>query len=110
MLANKAAFALGGGLAFFIAGWYGFNPSEQIHSSEAIAGLQLAAIWLPAVIACVAILFIIKIPLTVKHQDLIRHRIHRRSSFVSSEREHLKNMVEGRALADLKGATNPVTS
>jgi Na+/melibiose symporter-like transporter len=74
-LVTKANFALGGSLGFFIAGWYGYDPSSVMHSPESIFGLRLAVAWLPASIALLSILFILLIPISAHRQSIISRRL-----------------------------------
>ena len=73
-LVLKANLALGGAIGFFIAGWYGYDPSLAAHSQESIFGLRLAVAWLPALIALLSTVFIACIPITMRrHQILMRY-------------------------------------
>ena len=75
MLSTKINFAIGGALAFFIAGWYGFDPSVAESSAEAIFGLRLAAIGLPVFFGLIAIIFVLRIPITKHRHNVIRRRL-----------------------------------
>lgn len=71
----KASMALGGALALMIAGWYGFDPASDVHSSDAISALRLAMIWLPALIGVIAIVFIVFTPITGRRHSIIRRSL-----------------------------------
>lgn len=71
-MAIKANVALGGALALFIAGWYGFDPAADVHSPIAIEGVRVAMIWLPVLIGLVSIVFIFLTPITERRHSIIR--------------------------------------
>ena len=72
----KAGLAAGGALALLAAGWYGFDPSYTADfSSEAVTGLRLAAIWLPALLFASAALLIFLNPINEHRHTVIRRAI-----------------------------------
>ena len=79
-LLNKANFALGGAIGFLVAGWYGFEPNVDSHSSESIIGLHLAVIWLPAVVALLSTVFIVLTPINARRQKTIRRYLDKKAT------------------------------
>ena len=74
-LAAKTAMAIGGSIGLGLAGWYGFNPSIQEHSEDAIFGLQLATSWLPMSLMLLAIFVINQIPINTRQHRIVRRRL-----------------------------------
>ena len=77
-LIMKTNAAIGGAAGLAIAGWYGFDPSLSTHSQEAIWGLKLAAIWLPASLFLISIIFISRIPINSRRHAIICKALERR--------------------------------
>ena len=80
LLATKANETIGVVLGLAIAGRYGFDPSSIVHSPEAIFGLQVAAIWLPALLLILSLVFINRIPLDARRHAVILRALRRRHS------------------------------
>jgi Na+/melibiose symporter-like transporter len=74
-LVIKANLALGVALGFFVAGWYGYDPSAAIHSPESIFGLRIAVAWLPASLALLSVVFIALIPINTRRHSVICRRL-----------------------------------
>ena len=70
--------AVGVAIGLAVAGLFGFSVLNQEHSSEAVLGLQLGAIWLPVVLMLLSILIIIKIPIDSRRHEIIRKALARR--------------------------------
>lgn len=77
---GKSNYAVGGALGLAIAGFYGYDASSEVHSSDAVFGLRLAISFIPALILLFAIGFILLIPLTTKKHSIIRRRLAARSN------------------------------
>lgn len=77
-LVTKTNVAIGGALGLAIAGWSGFDPANSSHDAKAVWGLQVAAIWLPALLMLLSILFIYHIPLNARRHAVIRKALARR--------------------------------
>jgi Na+/melibiose symporter-like transporter len=82
-LVIKANLALGVALAFFVAGWYGYDPSASEHTPESIVGLRMAVAWLPASLAVLSVLFIALIPINARRHSVITRRLKRLKSRAS---------------------------
>ena len=74
-LSIKITFALGGAIALFIAGWYGFDPADKVHLLDSIYGLRIAISWMPAISAFLAIFFILRLPISARRHAAIRRRL-----------------------------------
>ncbi len=79
-LATKATVAIGGAFALGIAGWYGFDPSESDHSEQAVSGLRLGAIYLPAILGFTSLILIYLIPMSAGRHAVICKALARRES------------------------------
>lgn len=63
---TKSALALGGGLGFYVASLYGFDPKLESQSGSGTYGLLLASGYLPALIISISIACILANPLSNK--------------------------------------------
>lgn len=79
-LITKTNYAIGGAVGLAIAGWHGFDPSLNNHSSQAVAGLQFAAIWMPVIFLLFSIIFIFRMPIDSRRHAILRKAINRRDS------------------------------
>ena len=77
-LVMKANDAIGVAFGLAIVGWFGFDPTENIHSRDAIFGLKLAAIWLPALLFALSIGIISHIPINAHRHAIICKALARR--------------------------------
>ncbi len=80
---SKINLAAGGGLAFLIAGAFGFS-AEHPNGSMAMRGFFLSFIVIPLVLQGVAAVFAYRFPLDRRRQDIVRRRI----ESVAQRREH----------------------
>jgi Na+/melibiose symporter-like transporter len=66
---------VGGGLSLGIAGGFGFNPADAVHTAESIVGLKLGFVALPALFAIMGVIFILRAPLDRRRHRIIQRRI-----------------------------------
>lgn len=93
-LMTKGNIAVGGALGLAIVGWYGFDATSVIHSSETVFGLRLAISWLPAPIVLLSSLFIALIPINAHRHTIIRRRLDTRTHRAASAMR-LKDSASG---------------
>ena len=72
---QKSSAALGGSLGFFIVGWYGFDANAPVHTPESTVGMYWVVSWLPALLSLLAMLFILKMPISARRHSIIRRRL-----------------------------------
>ncbi len=89
----KANLAIGGSLAFFTAGIFGFDPSLTTHTPENIFGLRLAAAWLPMIITLLSVALILLIPMNNRRHDILRKALDRRSRFNAFDKNAAKLVI-----------------
>lgn len=77
-LVAKSNFAIGGALALAVASQYGFDPSANFYSKDAIQGIRLGVAWLPATTVLCSTVFILSIPINERFHRLICRRLERR--------------------------------
>lgn len=77
--AGAAAFALG------IAGYYGFDASEENHDGNSVWGLMLAITWLPIIFSVITLMLIAVSPIDENRHSIIQRRLARRSNPRSQE-------------------------
>lgn len=71
----KACFGIGSSLGFAVAGWYGLDATANTHSEQNIFGLQLAAIYIPALMFALALPFVVMTPINTHRHQIIQRRI-----------------------------------
>lgn len=76
---NKAVAALGGALGLAIASWFEFDPTANIQSEDTVLGLRLVVSWIPAIMICLSIAFVLKIPINARRHAIIIRRLNARS-------------------------------
>ncbi len=79
-LVAKSSFAMGGALAFYIAGEFGFDPAAKTHQPGQIFGLQLATAWVPAAITLLGVVLIYRVPMSRQRHSIILKALSRRQS------------------------------
>lgn len=84
----KATWAIGAAMALGLAGWYGFDPAATVHTSQAVFGLHLGIVWLPALIMAFSLVFITLVPINAHRHAIICKALDRR------EVRHLKVQAE----------------
>ncbi len=89
----KANVAIGGAIGLSLAGWYGFDPASSSHSQEAVWGLKLVSIWIPALALLLSIYFIYRQPIDARRHTIICKALARREqrSNLSSRNNLLDN-------------------
>ena len=75
MFLGKFNIAAGGGLGLAIAGWYGFDATTTVQTSEGVTGLLIAMAWLPIVFASIALVLILLGPINTRRHRIIRRRL-----------------------------------
>jgi glycoside/pentoside/hexuronide:cation symporter, GPH family len=78
ILIFKFGLGIGGGLAFAIVGWFGFDPSVAVHSGRAMLGFKLAFTVLPACLSLMALILIVLSPIDRRRHRIIQRRIESR--------------------------------
>lgn len=76
---NKVTIALGGAVGFFVAGFYGFDPSQSLHDDRAIWGIRFSVALMPAVMILLSTLWISQIPITARQHSIISRRLQSRA-------------------------------
>lgn len=74
-LINKTVVALGGAIGFSIAGFFGFDPTINQHGSDAVLGLRLGVVLIPALSVLVSIVLIANIPINFRQHSIIKRRL-----------------------------------
>ena len=77
-LVLKTSTAVGGSLSFGLTGWYGFDPTANVQSEEAVFGLHLAICWLPALLMLLAVFVVLLVPINTHRHSIIRRRLNAR--------------------------------
>ena len=78
-LMAKVTMAMGGALALFIAGGFGFDPAASTHTADAVFGLRLATSWFSALIVLLALIFVVLTPINTRRHAIIRRRLDARA-------------------------------
>ena len=81
-LLTKSNAAIGGALGLAIAGYYGFDATISAQSEAAVFGLNLAMVWLPALLILLATIFIVSIPINDRRHRIVLRRIYAAESSV----------------------------
>ena len=71
----KTNIAIGTTAGLGIAGWYGFDASATVHSTESIFGLQLSVIYLPIALMVAATAVVFFIPMNEEQHRKIRQEL-----------------------------------
>lgn len=71
----KTAGAVGGSIALWIAGGYGFDPAATEHTEYAVFGLHLAACWLPTLLMFSSVVVFSLMPMNAHRHRIIRRRL-----------------------------------
>ena len=71
----KTNAAIGTTAGLGIAGWYGFDASATVHSTESILGLQLSVIYLPIALMVAATAVVFFIPMNEEQHRKIRQEL-----------------------------------
>lgn len=79
-LLYKLGLGIGAALSLAIAGFMGFDPANEVHSAEAILGLQLGFVYIPLIFMIISIVFVAKTPITRHRHQLILRRLSQSSA------------------------------
>ena len=79
MFLGKFNLAIGGSLGLAIAGWYGFDATSTVQTSEGIVGLMIGMVWLPIFFIAIALVLIMLSPINNRRHGLIRNRLDARA-------------------------------
>ena len=80
----KGSAAIGGFIAFGIAGWYDFDVGALVQTEDAVFGLRLATCWLPALLMLLSILVMMIAPINSRRHKIIRSRLNARVARMST--------------------------
>lgn len=86
-LIGKANIALGGALSLAIAGWYDFDPTNDLHTASQILGLRIAIAYVPAVLVLVSAVLICMNPLSRRRHAIICRRLNDNAMRTRSTKE-----------------------
>jgi glycoside/pentoside/hexuronide:cation symporter, GPH family len=103
---NKTVGALGGALALAIASWVGFDPLATSHSDATIVGLRLGVAWIPALFILPSIVFIARIPITVRRHEIIRRSLDRRLTRANKAMQTLSQPEKKSGVGDQPNNSN----
>ena len=94
---GKLNIAIGGGLGLAIAGWYGFDATSTVQTSEGITGIMLGMAWLPIIFIVIALVLIVLNPIDTRRHGIVRRRLDTRIHHMiqpqnsNSEKTHSEN-------------------
>lgn len=71
----KVGFTLGGAVPLWFLAAYGFNGDAERQTSDALSGINMTAIWIPAVLAIVSMIVMQFYPLSDKDVDNINKQL-----------------------------------
>lgn len=71
----KFVFAIGGAASLAIAGWYGFDASSDLQSTDGIYGLMVGIFWIPCVFSLVSLILVFFTPLTPQRHKIVQNRL-----------------------------------
>ncbi|MUT64761.1 MFS transporter [Paenibacillus sp. NEAU-GSW1] len=71
----KVGFTLGGAIPLWFLAAYGFNGDAEHQTANALAGINMSAIWIPAVLAVVSMIVMHFYPLSDKDVDSINKQL-----------------------------------
>lgn len=77
MLITKVNVGISSALGLTIIGLYHFDPTMTIHSEEAVSGMRLALIVIPAFFILLSLIFILLTPINKRRHAIIRKRLDR---------------------------------
>ena len=100
----KTAGAVGGSIALWIAGGYGFDPAATEHTEHAVFGLHLAVCWLPAFFMLSSIIAFSLMPMNAHRHRIIHRRLDARR-LRESKNDHF-DLKNDKFLQTLEPITN----
>lgn len=74
-LITKLTLAVGAGVAFLVIGQFGFKTGTLHQTAHGIFGIQLAYLYIPAMLNAACIFFLWRFPLDVQAMSVIRRRL-----------------------------------
>ena len=77
-LISKIIGSVAGAVGLGVAGLFGFDPSADVHSADAVFGLRLAFIFIPGVLLTVGLILSVYLPITRRRHGIIRKRLDQR--------------------------------
>lgn len=80
VMVAKAMVAIGGPMALFLIGLYGYQPGSATNTPEAIEGMRIIATLLPAVMVIPGVILLWFFPINDKKQALIRQELEARAA------------------------------
>lgn len=78
MFLGKLNIAIGGAMSLAIAGWYGFDATTRMQTTEGVVGLMMSMVWLPIIFITIALLLIITSPINSHRHGIVRRRLDKR--------------------------------
>jgi len=75
---TKANVAIGGGVAFLVIGWFGYDPARATQSHAAALGLLITLLWIPSVLYVLSGIIMWRFPIDRTRQSIIQRRLERR--------------------------------
>ena len=75
---QKSVGAVAMSMGIAIAGWYGFDAAAGEQTERAVRGLLLAMTWIPLVFSLLAMLVIVRLPITDRSHAALQQRLQRR--------------------------------
>jgi glycoside/pentoside/hexuronide:cation symporter, GPH family len=79
----KVGLGVGGGISLGCVAYFGFDPTVSVHSNTEVAGLKLAFVGLPLLMALVGMVFISLTPINKTYHSYIQRRIENKKLFSS---------------------------
>ncbi|MFC7049466.1 MFS transporter [Emcibacter nanhaiensis] len=77
---QKAAAAIGGGVAFYMLSFFSFDAKSASQTEMAVFGLKFSMVGLPVLITVIAVILVLKFPLDARRHDIIRRRLDQRKA------------------------------
>ena len=75
LFTQKFSLAIGTALGLAIIGWSGYDATATTQNAEATAGLMLAMVWIPGIIAIIAFGLYAASPISTRRYGIIRRRL-----------------------------------
>jgi Na+/melibiose symporter-like transporter len=71
----KIGVGVGGGMGLGIAGMFGFDPTQAVHSDASIFGLKLSFVGVPLLFSLLGLGFVWRLPIDQRRHGIIRRRL-----------------------------------
>ena len=75
LFVQKTCIAIGAAVGLAILGWFGYDATATSQVLEATQGLMLVVVWIPAVLALMALILIALNPINVRRYRIVRCRL-----------------------------------